>query len=531
MLSLTRNNTNSKTLILTGFSLVILLMALIIFISITEFESASKQLQNIVNVNNYKKKLVEEMHISAFKRVSSLQRMALLDDIFDQDDEAMFIDEQGSVFSIARQKLLMTKLNESETQLLARQAEFAQITVPIIRIITNLIRDEKTAQAQLLIKDELIPAQLVIFNALSKLQEIQEANINAAFSSMLNAQNFSRYYMFALGLIAAILSVFIALLTYRRVRFTEKLLSQEKERAQITLHNIVDGVITTDDTGLIDFINPTASALTGWQKTSAIGQPLLKVLNLTDTSMKQACSSIEDFTHCNKDELILITLENEQIAIEHNTSVLPSNSVHNKSLVITFRNVTAARELTQTLSFQATHDPLTGIYNRLAFEENLTKRINDSRNKNQSHILCFLDLDHFKQINDTAGHIAGDELLVELTKIFSKHIRNSDFLARIGGDEFAIVLENCDTEKALDITEDIRSEVDEFSFVWMGHQYHVSVSIGITIFNKYTTNLTQILEQADKACYQAKTGGKNIIKIFSESPDQLILALDKTTKT
>jgi len=513
-------NTNSKTLILLGFSFVIVLMALIIFMSVTEFDNARKQLQEIVNVNNYKKTLVEDMHISAFKRVSSLQRMILLSDPFEQDDAAMFIDEQGSIFTAARQNLLLTSLNNKEMELLDTQAKYALITVPVIRKITNLIRDENTTLAQQLINNKLIPAQTEIFKSLSQLQSIQENNIRNAFNSMLLAQDHSKLYMLSLGLLAALVSIVIAFLTYRRVRFTEKLLSQEKERAQITLKNIVDGVITTNDHGLIDFINPTALAMTGWQKHKAIGQPLLKVLNLTDSALQKACRSIEDFKHCSKTELILITRQKEQIAIEHNTSLLPSNSIYNQSMVVTFRNVTEARQLTETLSFQAKHDPLTGLHNRLAFEDNLQQRIDDSRNQTQSHILCFLDLDHFKNVNDSAGHIAGDELLIQLTKIFSKHIRNSDFLARIGGDEFAIILDNCDTEKALDITEDIRMETDEHNFEWMGHTYEVSVSIGITIFNNQDQDITRILERADSACYQAKTGGKNLIKIYTDTTDK-----------
>ena len=496
--------------------MVIILMALIIFLSMSEFEHSSQQLQQIVNVNNNKQRLVESMHISAFKRVSSLQRMLLLSDPFERDDEAMFIDEQGSVFTRARQKLLKTNLNHEEINLLQKQAEYAKITVPAIRNISNLIKQDDIKQAQKLIQNTVIPAQLHIFNALNKLQKIQEKNISDAFDNMLKAQKFSRINLLALGIAAAILSIIIAFLTYKKVRRAEKQLSHEKERAQITLQNIADGVITTDEHGLIDFINPVASAMTGWSKHEAIGKKLLDILNLTDVQMRQACTSIEDFKSCNKEELVLLDKDNNHIPIEHNTSVLPSDKVNNNSLVVTFRNVTEARELTQTLNYQATHDPLTDLYNRMEFEETLTKHIKNSRNKEQSNILCFLDLDHFKQVNDNAGHIAGDELLKLLSKIFLKHIRNSDFLARIGGDEFAIILENCDTEKALDITEDIRSEVESFTFNWMDTDYKVSVSIGITSISKQATKISDVIEQADKACYSAKNSGKNLIKIFTE---------------
>ncbi|MDH5423441.1 MAG: diguanylate cyclase [Gammaproteobacteria bacterium] len=515
----THDSSNSKALIITGFSLVIILMILIIIISATELEHTSQQIHEIIEVNNYKEKLVETMHISAFKRVSSIQRMVLLSDAFDQDDEAMFIDEQGNVFTQARQKIAAAKLNESEVKLLKELSQFTRVTVPIIRKAVDLTRTGRIERAKLLIENELIPAQLLVFHTLSSLQDIQEKNIDSAFRSMLTAQRFSRYYMLGLGLAAGILSILIAILTYKRVQQAETLLSYEKERAQITLQNIVDGVITTNGYGLIDFINPTASALTGWHPHIALGQPLLTVLNLNDSLMNKCCHSAEDVPHCRNKNMTLLTRSNKKLAIELNASSLPYDGFHSGGVVVTFQDVTKARELTQTLSFQATHDPLTGLYNRMAFEEKLESRISDSRNQKQSHILCFLDLDHFKQVNDSAGHAAGDQLLIQLANIFSKHIRNSDFLARMGGDEFAIILENCDTYKAIHIVEGIRKEIDEYRFEWLGKEYQVGVSIGLTTITAEAEDINQLLSQADTACYLAKNSGRNLIKFYTEATD------------
>lgn len=517
MTSFITNSSSTKKLIITGFSLVIILMSIIIIISVTEFKYASKQLHDIVNVNNYKKTLVENMHISAFKRVGSLQRMILLTDAFEQDDEAIFIDEQGSIFTEARQNLLITKLNKTEIELLETQANSAQRTVPIIREVVNLIRQGQLTRAQDLIQNHLVPAQEIIFTALSQLEKIQEKNINNAFNSMLTTQNFSSYYMLSLGFMAGILSIIIAILTYKRVRNIEQQLSYEKERAQITLQNIVDGVITTNEKGLIDFINPTAVALTEWHQNLALGQPILDVLRIHDTTKNKFYTTTDEFVNDKNDSLTLLTRSQKKIAIEYNTALLPTSSLANKGLVVTFQDVTKARELTQTLSYQATHDSLTGLFNRSAFEEKLESRIKDSRNKKQSHILCFLDLDHFKYVNDNAGHVAGDELLIQLTRIFTKHVRNSDFLARMGGDEFAIILENCSTEKALDITEDIRHEIDHFRFYWLDKSYRVSVCIGITHITQDAKDNAEVLAQADKACYLAKENGRNLIKFYTDT--------------
>jgi diguanylate cyclase (GGDEF)-like protein len=165
------------------------------------------------------------------------------------------------------------------------------------------------------------------------------------------------------------------------------------------------------------------------------------------------------------------------------------------------------------IHFQATHDELTKLANRKEFNHRLAEAHRNAIEQHENHALCFLDLDKFKVINDSCGHKAGDELLIQLTKIIKEHIRSHDTLARIGGDEFGLLLEDCSLEKAIEITEGIVSLIKNYEFNWQDKNYHVGVSIGLIMINQKTKNIDKALSQADIACYAAKDMGRNQIHI------------------
>ncbi|MDH5764505.1 MAG: EAL domain-containing protein [Gammaproteobacteria bacterium] len=167
------------------------------------------------------------------------------------------------------------------------------------------------------------------------------------------------------------------------------------------------------------------------------------------------------------------------------------------------------------LEKKVTLDHLTGIMNRVGFEDALANAYNEPVEKNGNHILCFLDLDRFKIINDNCGHSAGDELLVEICRLFKKTTRqDTDILARIGGDEFALILKNCSIEKAIEITNNICQTVKDYQFHWNRKQYSIGVSIGATPIDKNTGSLKEILERVDTACHIAKENGRGQVHVY-----------------
>jgi len=190
--------------------------------------------------------------------------------------------------------------------------------------------------------------------------------------------------------------------------------------------------------------------------------------------------------------------------------------------VVIYEDITDSRQLAQKLSYQATHDDLTGLINRAEFENRLAMKVEDAKLNDTDHALCFLDLDQFKVINDTCGHIAGDELLRQLGKLLNGVTRKSDTLARLGGDEFAILVSDCHQHQAEMIANEVRELIEQFKFIWDSQVFTIGVSIGLTSINRHTNNRTEALKQADTACYAAKNSGRNRVYIYQGHDKNLV---------
>lgn len=174
-------------------------------------------------------------------------------------------------------------------------------------------------------------------------------------------------------------------------------------------------------------------------------------------------------------------------------------------------------EATEQLAHQATHDPLTGLPNRRAFEQALEEAIAQSRRAGDRGTLCFIDLDRFKIVNDTCGHAAGDELLQQIARLIRQRVRAEDLICRIGGDEFALILHDCRPEDALRLAESLREAVATFRFTWEGRRFSVGASIGLVRIDGRTSSAADLLVAADLACYSAKKGGRN--RVVEYQPD------------
>ncbi|MEN6587224.1 MAG: EAL domain-containing protein [Sulfuricella sp.] len=176
---------------------------------------------------------------------------------------------------------------------------------------------------------------------------------------------------------------------------------------------------------------------------------------------------------------------------------------------------------TERLSYQATHDALTGLVNRREFERRLEKALVSSREEGRVHALCYLDLDQFKIVNDTSGHVAGDELLRQLTVLLQSKVREADLLARLGGDEFGVLLENCPLEQAQIVADLLRQTVKDFHFVWQNKAFVIGVSIGLVPITQECESLACVLSYADAACYAAKDLGRNRVHVYRIEDNEL----------
>jgi len=196
--------------------------------------------------------------------------------------------------------------------------------------------------------------------------------------------------------------------------------------------------------------------------------------------------------------------------------------IKNDVLIDELRNkMLKIEDMTGEISYQASHDMLTGLINRREFEARLEKAITDVRRNGRNHVLCYMDLDEFKVVNDTCGHIAGDALLQNLAKHLEGKIRSTDTIARLGGDEFGLLLPLCNIDKAREIANKLRETVKNFQFVWDRKPFDIGVSIGLVEINENMRTLNDILKATDSACYVAKDLGKNRIHIYQDDDIQL----------
>ena len=304
-------------------------------------------------------------------------------------------------------------------------------------------------------------------------------------------------------------------------------LEAEKELFRVTLTSIGDAVITTDANACVTFLNGVAERLTGWNDMEAKGRPLSEVFRLVD---EKTHDPVEDpvarclhGNECRVPEEHGLLLCRDQREISVDTSVAPIRDNENQTIgaVLVFRDVTAQRKLAHELSHQATHDTLTGLVNRAEFERRLTHLL-ASASPHNPQALLYLDLDQFKVVNDTCGHIAGDDLLRQISALLRTKLRARDTLARLGGDEFGVLLEHCAMAEAKRIANSLREVLQGFRFGWQGKSFTIGVSIGLVPLVDAGETITSVFSAADAACYAAKDMGRN--RVHTYHANDLMLA-------
>lgn len=297
-------------------------------------------------------------------------------------------------------------------------------------------------------------------------------------------------------------------------------LFQEKERAIVTLESIGDSVITTDIHGTITQLNPVAEKITGWSAAEAEGLPFHDVITLiSEVTRKSIYDPVAQVLSQNiiinfPNQTVLINRNKQECAVEGTASPIRDRENRIIGIIIVMHDVTGTRELSKKIAYQASHDPLTDLYNRAIFEEFLGQLLNDAKDQNFEHVLFYLDLDRFKIVNDTCGHFAGDQLLRQVSSTMKQKIRKTDIIARLGGDEFGIILTNYPFSQAYEIGEKIRQAVSDIHFIWDEKLFSVEVSIGAVGINSGCKSVEYLLGIADQSCYMAKEKGGNRIHFF-----------------
>lgn len=299
-------------------------------------------------------------------------------------------------------------------------------------------------------------------------------------------------------------------------------MSRSKRQAQYTLESIAEGVITTDNDGRIDYMNIAAESLIGTSRDDAAGHTVGELFSLVDDTDRrplgdpvERCLAMRRRVNMGR-RAVMINKNGER---EHSVELIaspirgPGNSITGS--VVVFHDVSEQRGLTRRMSYQATHDPLTGLINRREFERRLDEAMDTAHAEEAVHMLFYMDLDRFKAVNDSCGHLAGDNLLREVATLIKEQVRDSDFVGRLGGDEFGALLIGCPIDKARQIAADICNAVGDYRFVWKDKIFDIGISIGLVEVSHTSGSLQDVISAADSACYVAKQQGRGQVHVYS----------------
>jgi len=311
------------------------------------------------------------------------------------------------------------------------------------------------------------------------------------------------------------------------VKELNEALFQEKERLHITLDSIGEAVLCTDVNMNVTFMNPVAEKMSGWLQQDALSQPILSVLHITFGDNGPLMENIHSGDMSRSDieqDVVLHSRNGGSYDIHYSITPLSTLDGQNIGSVLVIQDVTQSRKMLRELSYNASHDALTHLANRVSFEACLKRMLLTVQDTRQRHALVFIDLDRFKAVNDTAGHAAGDALLRELSSLMLSMLRSTDMLARLGGDEFGLLLPDCNTESARYIAGRIIDAINDYHFMWEGRLHRIGASAGITQIDERNNQASEVMSQADIACYSSKNNGRGVVTVYEPQQERTLEA-------
>ncbi|MCC7413580.1 MAG: EAL domain-containing protein [Gammaproteobacteria bacterium] len=289
------------------------------------------------------------------------------------------------------------------------------------------------------------------------------------------------------------------------------------------LELVSDGVVATDARGRIRFMNPAAEALTGWRAADADGESVDAVVSFLDPDGRHDVAPAVTAGARPAATRALIDRGGRKSHVSVAEAVAPAGKAKDTGRVLVLTDCTHVQRERERDAQEDRCDTLTGLLNRSAFLRHLDRALEMARRNRRQHVLCCLDLDQFKIVNDACGHTAGDELLRKLAIVIREHIPAGSTVGRLGGDEFGLLVENCALEDGRRIADGLRAVIGTFRFQWNGLLFKVGVSIGLVAIDASGGTADGLLSRADSACYVAKEGGRSRVHVFD--PEDAAFAL------
>jgi len=496
---------------------MLLIMSVIAVLGLAYMGAAQSRLEAIVDGHMSKIDLATHMRRAARERTVLLLRMALTPDSFAREDLWLEFTRHGSDFIDDRRRLQDMGLTPAESTLLELQGQLTQKAVPLQRRVVDLLREDRLDEARALLVNEAIPAQDRVLEALESLYFLQEDTARGAARQA--ADEYRRARVWTLGLTGCLLvmALMIAGVVIRRTGRLAAAVRRERDSAEVTLQSIGDAVIRVNGEGQIDYMNAVAERLSGWRNSDSRGRAFDEVFPVRRESQRNPAPPgvIELDTGAKQDDMVLTTHDGDEHGVEINVARMVDPVSGEQGSVIVVRDVTEVRALSREVTYQATHDVMTGLLNRLAFERQLQLELGSAHDSRSDSALCYIDLDMFKVVNDACGHLAGDELLRQLGGVLQGAVRHGDVVARIGGDEFAVVLRGCSIGDARNVADNVLDAIRSFRFVWEDKSFEIGASIGIVPVARDSGDLRDVLRAADVSCRVAKNAGRNRIHVMS----------------
>ena len=509
----------SKYLLYASFGLLLAALTALIALGLARIESFNQQIHTLTGAQGRKIGTASELFLA------NGQRSALIDKMFgaEMGEARRTVHEQYrraiGAYDRAVERLGTLQLDASERaardEAIAAAARSRAIGEDIVELLmkSEIARASELNLTQAVLEDSRFQETLYLMLEANHVRTAEA--IAAANQGMRNGF----LLIGAGGLLALLAGIVIAVWVSRSVAATQATLEHEKELAEVTLHSIVDGVITTDAAGRVEYLNPVAEQQLGWTGAEAIGKPLSEIYRVLDERTGKPIDPLPltETAGGGEAELTAVRLVDRSgrecpVRYSHAPILGRDGTVH--GMIVVFHDVSQLRAMSQQLLWQASHDSLTGLVNRREFERRLTELIETAGTQRREHALLYMDLDNFKAVNDTCGHSAGDELLRQLTSIMLTRMRGSDTLARLGGDEFGALLEACPVDQGVRIANGLRETVREFRFVWEGKTFSVGVSVGLVPIDAASGDVNQVLANADATCYEAKNRGRDRVQVY-----------------
>lgn len=483
---------NLQKTIFVGFATIWVIISVVILLAVYRVNAVSHQLDKIANEHNIKIALAVRLRAILYRRQILMRNALMLGNAFDREDTRQQLSVLAQKFIAARDQLRTMPLNIDEQLLNQRlQDELYKPDQQGRALVEAMVFEGLDKKTRKMLRDVSV-GQNRIINILNELVSYETDVIDRAVTATQEQQSYSRNLLIILGGLVASL---IFVVSYLVMRNSHRQTAQIELLARFASEN-PRPVMRIGFNGEMLYANQASKPiLEQWE--SEIG-------HMVPLKWRQLVNHIK----------VNRGLAEEETTIGSRIYSLVLTPVHEGGYVNVYaHDITEREEIRREFARLASHDSLTGLINRREMELHLESLIEDAKTNMGEHSFLYFDLDQFKVVNDTCGHVAGDEMLRQLASLLKENVRDSDKLGRLGGDEFGLLLRSCTLIRAENVAENLREMVEKFRFVWKNKAFNVGASIGVVQISAKSGNLSSVLSAADTACYIAKESGRNQVHV------------------